>query len=486
LTLPSSLVVNSTLTINAGAKLTNPVGADLTVNNVMINTDITNGPGTFVDYGNTYTNTGSVSNVQQYLTGGRNWYISSPVNTATPGTLTSASSVYNYDEPSTAWILESSALSILKGYAAGIQTTGTVTFTGKALNTGVPENSWLTNSGGAKSGFNLVGNPYPSYLNFDLVSTNSPNLYPTMWYRTKLVDNSAYVFDTYNAFVPVGTSNSGLTITNLIPPVQSFWVKVLDGLSSGILGVNNTMRSHADVVTNRLKAKGQVNSTQQLLRLQVSNGNYSDQAIVVFDGRATNALDKYDSEKMENNLTNVPEIYTLAGSEQLVINCMNNINSVEELPLGFTSGEKNVFTIKAMNISNFDPAVKIILKDKVLNTEKELVVGNDYSFSSDAISTSTRFSILFKTTAVITDLIPTNGSESETLFVFKNQNNQITIHRNDPIGEGIVTVFNATGQKIVSIPTTGAVTLVNNKLVAGVYMVTVEVQGKTTTKKITL
>jgi len=485
-TLPTTLTVNSTLTINAGAKLTNPDGAILTVKNVTINTDIPLGPGTFVDKGNTYTNTGGVSTVQQYLTGGRNWYISSPVTTATPGSLTTASSVYNYNEPTTAWILESSALSVLKGYAAGVQSTGTVTFTGGALNTGAPENSWLTSSGGAKSGYNLVGNPYPSYLNFDLVNASSTNLESTMWYRTKNTGNTAYVFDTYNAASGVGTGNNGVNVTSLIPPVQSFWVRVANGFNSGILGVNNSMRSHADLTTNRLKVKGQANSGQQLLRLQVSNGVNSDQAVVLFNAKASNGFDSFDSEKMSNNLASVPEIYTLAGTEPLVINGLNSISSNEELPLGFTSGEGNTFTIKATEINNFDPDLKIILKDKMLNTEKELVIGNDYSFTSDAISTSTRFSILFKTSTVITGAINPDYTGSESLYIFKNQNNQITIHRNDPIGEGTVTVYNATGQKIVNIPTTGVVTLVNNKLLPGVYMVTVNAQGKNTTKKITL
>ena len=485
-TLPGSLVVNSTLTINAGAKLTNLVGADLTVTNVLINSDGVGGqygPGTFVDYGNTYTNTGGVSNVQQFLTGGRNWYVSSPVATAVPSTITSASLIQGYDEPTSSWIPESSSLGVLKGYAASIQSNGTVTFTGNALNTGVPTNSWMTNSGGVKSGYNLVGNPYPSYLNFDLVNASSTNLESTMWYRTKNSGNTAYVFDTYNATGQVGTSNNGIQVTSLIPPVQSYWVRVASGFNSGILGVDNTMRSH-DASSNRLKAPAQV--SQQVLRLKVSNSVNSDEAIVLFNSKASNAFDPFDSEKMTNNIASVPEIYTLAGTEPVVINGLNSYEINDEIPLGFTTGEGNVFTIKATEISNFDSNTKIILRDNTTKSENELVVGNNYIFSSDPTNTTTRFSILFKASSVVTNVSNPDASGTESLYVFRNSTNQITIHRNDPIGEGIVTVYSAVGQKIVSIPTSGAVTLVNNRLLPGVYMVTVEVQGKITTKKITL
>jgi hypothetical protein len=454
------------------------------VNNVLINTDGgLYGPGTFVDYGNTYTTTGGVSNVQQYLSGGRNWYVSSPVTTAVPATITSASIVQGYDEPSSGWVPESASLDVLKGYVATIQSNGTVSFTGKALNTGVPVNSWMTSSGGAKSGYNLVGNPYPSYLNWDLVNAASTNLEPTMWYRTKNAANTAYVFDTYNATGHIGTGNNGTPVTALIPPVQSYWVRVASGFASGILGVDNTMRAH-DGTSNRLKAPAL--ASQQVLRLQVSNGVNSDQAIVLFNQNASNGFDPFDSEKMSNNIASVPEIYTIAGTEPLVINGLNSYTINDEIPLGFTTGEGNLFTIKATEISNFDSNTKIVLKDNLLNNEKELVVGNDYSFSSDPVTTSTRFSIAFKSTSFVTNVNTPDASGAETMYVFRNANNQIMLHRNNPVGEGTVVVFNAMGQKIVSIPTTGTSTLINDKLLPGMYVVTLTVNGNSSTRKITI
>jgi len=72
------------------------------------------------------------------------------------------------------------------------------------------------------------------------------------------------------------------------------------------------------------------------------------------------------------------------------------------------------------------------------------------------------------------------------MYIYRNQNNRITVNRIDAIGEGTVTVCNAIGQKLVNMSTTGTVTVVNTKLLPGVYLVIVDVHGKSTTKKITL
>jgi len=483
-TLPASLTVSTALTINAGGKLTNPDASSLTVKNVMINSDAVNGTGTYVDNGTTITSVGGVANVQQYLTAARNWYVSSPVTTAITENIATATNVQSYNESTATWILESSTLDVLKGYVASISTTGNIIFAGDALNTGILTVD-LTRAGASKTGYNLVGNPYPSYLNWDNVSANSSNLESTMWYRTKNAGNTAYVFDTYNASGNIGTDNNGVRVTAQIPPIQAFWVRVASG-TLGSLVLDNTMRSHEGIVSNRLKTPELFSATLQKLYLQVSNGTNSDEAIVAFNPNAQNGFDPYDSEKMTNGNVLVPEIYTFAGIEPVVINSLNAVSSNPELALGFTTGETNIFTIKATEISNFDADTKIILKDKQLNVEKELTTINSYSFNSTPVTTSTRFSIAFKSNAVVTGVNNNSGSGSESIFIYRNQNNQITVNRTDAISEGTVTVCNTLGQKLVNMSTTGTVTVVRTRLLPGVYMVKVDVEGKSSTKKITL
>jgi len=485
-----SLDVNasvSDLTINSGSVLNVNAGKQLTVSTTLTNngalnllSDADNGTATILTPA-TLSGAGTYS-MQQYLTSGRNWYVSSPVVSAQKSVFNATSSnVYSFNEATGAWLDLTdpvTALSPLIGYVAAVTSTGPVTFTGGKLNTGAISDATLTATAGTYRGFHLVGNPYPSYTNW--VMATKTNLEPSIWYRTKNVSGSA-VFDTFGATSHLGTHNNNdnsIDVTEFIAPMQAVWVRVKTG-TTGTVGFDNSMRSHNDqtVPTNRLKSIAL--TTQQVLRLQVSNGINSDEAIILFNTNAADGYDEYDSPKMSNNIVTIPEIYTLAGSEQVVINGLNSVSANPALTLGFTTGAANTFTIKATEISNFEEGTIIILKDNLLNTEKELTIGTDYSFSSPVTTTATRFTVLFKSPAITTAV---DNDITETLAVFQ-QDGHITINRNNAL-PGTVTVYNAMGKKLTGVSTTGTNTVLNMNFVPGVYLVTVTVGGNNITKKI--
>jgi len=467
------------LNINPQAKLTINSTNNLNINTLNIKSDIT-GTGTLVENG---TSTIINSNVQQYLTVGRNWYLSSPVGAASVSTINTVtgSTIVSYDEvngTSAPWITESSSLTPSKGYivVSPVNTEPTITFSG-TLNTGSQSIGLTRTAGQTMEGFNLVGNPYPSYVNWE--SATKTNLLSTMWYRSKNAGNTAYVFDTYNATGSIGTSNNGTTVTSEIPPMQAFWVRVTTG--TGTLAFDNTMRSH-EVGTNRLKAPAV--ATQQVLRLQVSNGINSDEAIVLFDSNASDGYDAFDSPKMTNNNPAVPEIYTTAEVENLVINGLNSLTTNRELPLVFSTGASNTFTIKSTEVSNFDSDTRIILIDKLLNLEQDITDGTAYSFISDVANTNSRFSILFRSLAIATGM-DKNSSNNPDIMIFKNANNQITVNCvGDNFKEGMISIYSTLGQILMNTHTTGSNTVIGKSFVPGVYFVTVTVTGKSFTKKL--
>jgi len=484
------------LTINGGGQLTLNSGSTALATNVYFGSDATTGTGTFVDLNATSSSGGltvsGATNVQQYVTTGRNWYVSSPVASAPASIITgtTGNSLSSYVEPTASWITTDPSFTVAKGYVASvIPTNGNILFSGGALNTGLQTNSTLTRSVVASTGFNLVGNPYPSYVNWLLAQANSTNLEPTMWYRTK--NNavpSVYVFDTFNALPGIGTNNNGLgAVTGDIAPMQAFWVRIVPAQTTGSLALTNAMRSHQNqtIPSNRLKAPSTL-STQQVLRLKVSNGFNSDEAIVLFNPKAIDGYDGYDSGKMSNNNPAIPEIYTRAGNEKLVINGLNSVFPNEEIALGFTTGEDNTFTIKATEISNFADDIKIVLRDKLLNAYTELEPDYSYRFNSEKTTTDSRFSIVFKSISVATGLGNQDATGSESIAIFKNQEGLITVNRKDAVGEGTVTVCNAIGQVLTQVTTTGSVTVVDRSFIPGVYLVKVSVAGKNTTKRVIL
>ena len=336
----------SSLTINAGGNATLNAGISLIASTLNINSDATHGTATFVDNGGTLTAT--TTNVQQYLGTARNWYVSSPVSNAIAP---SGYSYYKRDEAGASWtsspFVAGDAFVAGTGYVAlPDATNATMTFTTQAggkLNTGdVPVA--LTWVGASAKGFNLIGNPYPSHLSWTKTFTDANNqlIEPTIWYRTNAgaINNSGqWSFQTYNAFSGEGLLGG----TEVIPPMQSFWVKAI---ASGTMTLDNKLtRSHQS--SNPLKAPAVASSVNQKLRLQVTNGISLDEALIYFNPDATNNLDAYDSPKMTNGIASIPEIYTLATSstEQLAINGMSSISTDTEIPLGFTTGQVGTFTI---------------------------------------------------------------------------------------------------------------------------------------------
>jgi hypothetical protein len=476
----------STLTLNSGSILTLNAGKRFSVitaltNNGIINikSDV-NGTATFTTPA-TIAGSGT-TNVEQYLTTGRNWYITSPVSGATSDVVSASVSkpLYSYNELNNSWTSitsPSTALEVMKGYVANVANEGVITFSG-SLNTGNKSIVVNRTLNAAKAGFNLVGNPYPSHLNWS--NLTKTNLETTMWYRTK---PSSYYFETYNSTGNVGTNNSGTgAVTRFIPPMQAFWVRVSAGQSSGTLSVTNTQRSH-DLTTNRLKAPSETNIEQKIIRLQVSNGINNDEAIILFNSNADNEYDIYDSPKMTNANPFVPEIYTKTGGEHLVINGLKSIESNPEIALGFSTGQSNSFTIRANEIKNIDLNIKVILIDNLLNKEQMLNDGNVYYFTSDPISTETRFSILIKTPSLTTN----NTINNDCGVSIYSLNNEVIVSCPEAVtGESLVTVQNILGSQLFSAKSNTSYTKLNAIFVTGVYLVTFKNAGKITTKRIVI
>jgi hypothetical protein len=281
------------------------------------------------------------------------------------------------------------------------------------------------------------------------------------------------VFDTYNQTGSVGNNNNGTAaVTRYIPPMQAFWVRTTYA-TTGTFAVANTDRSHQDqsVAGTRLKSPGV--DTQKVLRLQVSNGQNSDEAILVVNENAKDILDDYDSPKMSNNKPYIPEIYTTVGTEKMVINGLSKVEESTVLPLGFTTLQGGIFTIKATEIENFDGAT-IVLRDNVLNTEKELTAGDAYMFSASG-SDASRFSIAFQASPVVSTPV-------ETTYVYV-ADGKITVSSNTDAA-GTITVCNAYGQRLTVVPTAGVRTTIDKVFNSGVYLVTITVDGQSTTKKV--
>ncbi len=442
----------NSITVAPQGKLTN--SSTLTVSAITIQSDAI-GTGTIVG------DVTGTATVNQYLSSYRTWYMSSPVSNVAPSNM---DRYKFYDETTNTWPTVAPAQTIGAGFLA-VPTNNTVTSTSfsGSLNNGAINIPLSYTPTAAKAGFNLVGNPYPSYLDWmDVYANNIDNLSTsTLWYRTK---SGTYTFWTVNG---VSGEVSPSEASKYIPPMQAFWVRTASVSKS--LNLANTLRKHAPDGGSLLKAPA-VNSNT-LIRLEVSNGTNTDEAVLYFNDNAGNGFDPYDSPKMSNEDVTIPEILTRAGNEQLVINGMQTMPKDTEIALGFEAGNASSFSLRANELRNLPSDVKVILKDNVTNVETDLTDGASYAFEPIA-TTADRFSVIFRTAGSVTNIDQPNYSGS--IVAYSNAKNQLTVLYNGAIDANTtVSVYNSVGQRMISKGITSKTTVIDGAFSSGVYVVKV-------------
>ena len=486
-----NIASDKTLTINAGKQVTI---------NGTVNNNSTGKIKLLSDVNGTATLTGDYSGpaeVQQYLstvsgTGKTDnwWYISTPVTGATSGSIlvSGKNNKFGYYNETTAQYPQITATNISlnagTGYLAQINTTDTYAFSGTLNNGDVgPITLTRTVAAGGPRGFNLIGNPYPSYIDWNAITgygtaSQRTDIRPTIWYRTR-TSAGAMSFDTFDG--QDGTSNGVRGAVNkYIAPLQAFWVKVnVDGTTPTIQ-FTNLLRSHQDqsVVYNRLKAPAQ--STRQILHLKVTNGINSDETIISTNVEAKDGFDFLDSEKMFVNSVDVAEIYSFVDNQELVINKMQSIEEGKTVTLGFRPGQAGTFTIEATQLDNID--AKVVLVDKVAVKEQELTAETPYTFMSDETPTNDRFLIK------LVSKVPTgveNTAATGDLTVYINRNNRIQLICGIELNDlATVSVYNIAGQKLSTQKLSKATAELNGTYNPGVYMIQLTNGSQAITKKL--
>jgi hypothetical protein len=442
-------------------------------------------------------------NVEHLLTRGRNWYVSNPVqpasqtmndalgsgsnggNLTTDGTVDFSSGysdwrVEEYEEGAHNWQRMPLGSSLTTGLGYTVFSANediAVKFSGMYNNSNKALSSLSRkNDAHPKRGFNLVGNPFPSYWRWTVEAASSANVYSTIWYRTNIA--GAYEFWSYNASGDVAVmpgweaaTPTGSYSLAYIPPAQAFWVRIMDGQTAGTITFANNRRGHVDHGSNILKSAGMQNTeTPRMLRITVNNGVKTDETLIYTDSRAKKEFDTYDSDKWFVNQG--VEIFTLpvSSTRELVINGLPEITDGTEIKLGFSTDEGGEFSFRAKEIINFSD-LNVFLSDKLRNTEFDLRSGN-YNFTSSAASLTDRFSIIFRKSLTGIDLPAVEPGDY--LWAYSDKYGQMSVMLNIRDKQGSrsnVSIFDITGRKVAEQPViAGEHSILNGTFQKGVYV----------------
>ncbi len=473
-------VINGTysignLVIESGETLT--VNGALTINDKLIN------------QGSLILNSGSSlivkdSPVEALITykrtlGTTNWYlIASPVsdqdidafasagNLATGGTSIGLS---NYNNATNSWQFYQSGSSgsgnftLGEGRAIKLAAPGDITFTGTTSTTDIGIATTLNSNG-----YNLIGNPYPSYISINagadnILSANNDILEEqTFWFWNQAISD----------YDPINMVSS----TQYLAPVQGFFI---NGDINGTFSFTEAMQSHQSDSFQRNS------TTRPEIRLELTDGALTRRTdIYYFDGATTDFDNGYDS-SIFNGSSNEFKIYT-----RTVTNSMENNLGIQSLPnnnfenmvipIGISANSGVAITISATSI-NLPEGIDLYLEDKNDDTFTLLDSASNFTTTiSNNLNGIGRFYLHTKSQILNVDEVESNpinmyysGNYNLKVMGIEGEDAEISVY-NIQGKQVYISSFTGTGINEIELP----------KVKTGIYIIQLETEKRKQKKKI--
>lgn len=426
------------LTIETGGQLTN--NSTLNVGGDFLIESTSGGNGSFIDNGTT--NVTGTTSVECYMTAGTWHGFSAPVTGQTSNELylNGSPDVYmkEYSESGDSWSDVTSLTQALGNMAGWMVQIGggsphTYTFSGSLLTSSSANATvgWL--------GYNFIGNPFPSALDWEAASG---------WGGTATVGDNIWVYtgsaySVYNRKTQTGDGSRYVAMN------QGFFV---EASTAGTVTVNNSAAVHNAVDFE----KGAQNDLSKVT-LKLEGNNEADETFIVFvDGATTGYESTFDAHKLFSWDVTYPQIFSTA----------NNNMAINGLPLDYTGSvaidvrgeDDSEMTISLTEANQF---AEVYLEDDYTGIVTDLKLA-DYTFNYDADITD-RFNVFFS----VTD-IEDNDQLSVKVYAY---NNNIKVYV-DAMQSTDITVTNLLGQTVTRVAANSTETIIPVNE-TGIYIVTV-------------
>ena len=224
----------------------------------------------------------------------------------------------------------------------------------------------------AYSGWDLIGNPYPSPMSRDAfiqgnTGVNSPSYY----------NPSGTYSGTYSAY----------TIGESIPATQGFAVR-----AGTLNGVDVTV-NFTDAMRTTTSGTFRNDWYEHGLEVEVRGNGFADKTFIAFGEDMTSLFDPLFEAYKFNSIQGQPTLYTNLKDDMQSINARNTNQLGEILPLGLNAGADGIYTLTFSGMESFPQGGLLFLEDKATNTWQDLTLNDTYTFNALAEDHGDRFQL---------------------------------------------------------------------------------------------
>lgn len=317
--------------------------------------------------------------------------------------------------------------------------------------------------------WNLLGNPYLGYLDWDNINNN----YPT-------ITNDEYWYWDANTNDYVAVSAGG---GSFIVPGQGFWMRATS-LSTISLDPSVDLLS-GENTSNYFKRTAPSNEFK--VHVDHESHDFGSSAYLRKDDNAYEGIDDRDITPLRHPDPRACHLFMMAGESEYMVNYVPTYSEKMTVPMKFTSGSIGDHTMTFDGLDQFEEYSCVVLRDETNGSEMYIDEESKYQFEITPEAKERNFTLILSKDGVENCEAPEAQLSNSDWSTWTDQQRIIVDFYLDRPANALIEVQNLLGETVHREVRTASYSREEIQLpnaASGVYMVSVSVNGLTTTDKI--
>ncbi len=330
-------------------------------------------------------------------------------------------------------------------------------FTGSNLHTSSVSKA-LSYTAGQGNGWNLIGNPYSSAIDWDLLNKTA-DVNATVY----LIKGSDGSYISYNG-------STGDVINGEIPAMQGFFVKAESA------GQTVSMETSDQVHSSNVFWKD--DEFEETLMVSLRGDSSINNTYFQFRDDATNTFDTHCDAYKLFGFAEIAQLYSTLGDTKYAINCLPHSDETVSIPMGLHIAYTENLNLDFSGLESFYQDISIHLEDLKTNNTIDVRQNQSYAFMADVLDESNRFVLHFNGINALHDFVI---QKEPQVFAYQQA---IYIESSEMLDADIL-IYNINGQLIAQHKMLGKTMLkIPVELSQAVYLVSIRTDQNIWNKKV--